>query len=477
VQFGKNLSVELRPNLDANHVPAWRILNQWTRAKFETNACREALERLIDKGLFLPDQIRPGMIDDGGLVLADKLLFHEVGPWELVLGSIAQNRQLRTALETPAELQAVSKLLRWAFRTGDRQALRERFSGVAGDLLDDVLSGAEAPGQELPPPTRPGIYRREHASLAIRSRTTSLVIDPITLQRAFPSIANISTRGWGDQWDAILVTHSHGDHWHVPSLLFNAVDPATPVIVPFVPKPNLLTPEDFRRSLDGVGQTAIAARWGETVTIGDIEIDILPFYGEQPTRDSPGPAEGLRSWGNCYRFNTPDFSAIVLVDSGIDPMGSMLDVMAESRRRRGPADVVLSCLRQFASPFFGGLSHYWTTLPFSRLQALYAEYAAGTLPFTTAGPDGVAAACEAAGARYFLPYAHGFEALGKPVTDIGWSDGQEPSEAEICGRLEAEIRSRKGRTEVRSWEPGDLACLDRSGELGISPYSTLTGSR
>jgi hypothetical protein len=259
---------------------------------------------------------------------------------------------------------------------------------------------------------------------------------------------------------AVAITHGHVDHWHVPSLLAHLPRRDTPVIVPRVPCPSLLTFQDFEQTLRTCGQQALAPAWGETVRVGDIEVDILPFYGEQPVGVGTPLREGLRNWGNCYRFNTDDFSCLVLVDSGADPEGHMAQVVASSCRQRGPVDMVLACQREFLSPFFGGLSHYWAALPWARLQGLYRDYQEGRLQSGSAGPAGAAALCAAAQARSFLAYANGFEGVGRPITDVGWGEG-EPSEAQCNAVMREELSRLGASTLVLEGCPGDVARFER----------------
>ena len=75
----------------------------------------------------------------------------------------------------------------------------------------------------------------------------------------------------------MLVTHGHLDHWHVPTILRHGGDGSVPVIVPRIPVASLLAQDEAQQSLRDVGRTVLAPGWGETVRIGDIEIDILPF--------------------------------------------------------------------------------------------------------------------------------------------------------------------------------------------------------
>jgi L-ascorbate metabolism protein UlaG (beta-lactamase superfamily) len=342
----------------------------------------------------------------------------------------------------------------------------------AGSFLDDALrqhlcrAPTGAAVDTWPLSSRAGVYRREHASLLIRSRTTGILVDPISYQANLPYIGHSRAAIPPELVQAIAITHQHADHWSLATILSVAPGPEIPVIVPRVAKTSLLAPENLEDSLTLVGQRVIAAAWYTTVRIGDIDVDILPFYGEQPTRDAPGAVDGVRNWGNCYRFRAPEFSTLLVVDGGIDPAGSMIDVAEESNRRHGPVDVVLACMREFASPFFGGLWHYWAPVPFGRLQELYVRHKEGTLPSTTAGARVLAHICRGASARYFLPYANGFEGIGAPVTDIGWGAG-EPSERDAVASLRAELAVLGARTVALNWNPGDIGTIDH-GVLTVS---------
>src|SRR5262249_45019335 len=130
--------------------------------------------------------------------------------------------------------------------------------------------------------------------------------------------------------DGVFITHLHGDHWSLPSIMRSAPAADTPVVVPRVPAPSLLTTQDPIHSLRLTGQRVESRAWSSKVTVGDIEVDVLPFYGEQPVRDAPGLESPLRNWGNCYRFNAPEFSLLILVDSGVDWGGTMVEVIRRS---------------------------------------------------------------------------------------------------------------------------------------------------
>ena len=458
--FRRQLYIRLVPSCPNLDVPFHQILQRLMAVEFEPRRSREVLGRCerelgLEEGLLLPDAAVAG-----GALVGEALLFPKTDRWRLEFRDLGGVH----SFEVEEELEDIGALLRLGMHSSDDAAFREAAEAFGEEVLDFVLASPEVEPPRWPTAVGPGLQRREHASLLVRSRTTSLLLDPIALQHALPQI-EASPLHRAEEPAALLITHSHEDHFHLPSIFQAAgsqaaglqaagTDGPVPVIVPAVERPNLLTLVDMQAALSSFGQPAECPAWGTTRTVGDIEIDILPFYGEQPTAAAPGALPGLRSFGNCYRLNTPEFSALVLVDGGTDPTGSMEAVVEASRRRRGPVDVVLSCLRRFACPFFGGLDHYWAALPLDRLAELYREYRAEQLPSTTAGIEGTVALCAAAGARYFLPYANGFAGPGRPVPDIGWGAG-EPSEAEALSRL-AEGLTRTGCTTLaKPWTPGE----------------------
>ncbi|MBC7977419.1 MAG: MBL fold metallo-hydrolase [Myxococcales bacterium] len=437
----------------ADWFPYVQLLHEFRRARFASDPCRAALDRLFAAGL-ARELISPTAFEDDGLIASARAIYP-------VAGDLSLQFHTHTAAGAPLTLPIpladddivpAVDMLRLGFRAPSADAFRAEYADLGDVFLDRITTRDPAPRPRWAVPRRPGIYRREHATLVIRSETTTLLVDPLVRHMSMPSLwAMPDTR---EPVDGILISHSHTDHWSPLALIERAVDPATPIVVPRVPRRSLLTLPDMAHELRTLGLHALAPAWGETIQIGDITIDILPFYGEQPTRDEPLADPALRSHGNCYRIETPQLSALILTDAGTDPAGSMVAVADASRRQRGPVDVTLACLREFASPFFGGLAMYWAVLPLGLLRDLFARYEAGRLPSTTAGPAGIAAVCAAAGARYFLPYAHGYEAPFTPITDTGWGEG-EPPEATLLAALATELASLGASTQPIAWDVGD----------------------
>ncbi len=420
-------------------LPFAELLRDMVDAKLDPDTCAALFHRV--NGTLERPVLRPEACHDGGRMVTDDVLYPTRGPY--AFAHECDGRQTAFAVDE-GDVPRVAEFFRSLGRGEPATEHRDIIDDPTWETL--IAQERRAPGWQAA--HAPGIYRREHASLLIRSLTTSVVIDPIALQRRFPFMAGCPWPSPQAPVDAVLLSHGHDDHWHLPSLLAAARDEQTLVVTPRVEAESLLTFCRFGPVLEACHQRVVSPSWGESLVVGDIEIHVLPFYGEQPARAVAAP-RGVRNQGNCYWLKTPQLSCAVLVDSGADPAGDMATVLAETRARLGPVDAVLACLREFESPFFGGLSHYWAALQFSELRHLFAEYRAGCLPATTAGVSGAAQACAAADAKYFLPYANGFEGVGQPINDIGWGLG-EPSELRQREALAARVAC-----SVVPWVCGD----------------------
>lgn len=449
-------------------VPASEILREFLALGFEPGPCRRKLQALITAKGLDPAWFDLDALEAGGCAAAPGLLFdayRRERPWIWYMDSRTRKPFFRRI--QPAEVAGVAEVLRLGTFGDDLDAFRSACKKILGGVLLDHLwpatfaeprSGCHG---RWPAVAEPGIYRREHASLVLRSRRTTLVTDPqgydhswTTHGGRFPDeLAPLAA-------DAVVVTHSHGDHWHLPSVLRMLAAAQAPVVVPRVPRPSLLCPEVMAESARLTGQEVHELPWWSSVEVGDFIIDALPFYGEQPRRGG-APMGDLRNWGNCYRFTCPEFSVAILVDSGRDPMGNMVDVLERSAAQRGPIDVVLSCCFEFPEGWNPGLSHYCLTVPFAKLRQMYLRpRKRGSM---TLGPEGVAAACKAARARYFLPYAHGFRGLAVSPTS---AEGGKQTEEDMLNAIR--LRLAGAATEVLSWLPGDRALFEGR-RLAITP--------
>jgi len=428
-------------------VPYHRILAAWKAASFAPAACRAELERIIEEHEIPPRLFEPSEITRGGRPATDELLFGWFGRkrnwiWEIDAPSGSKRFEI-----VPEFVPSVADLVRLAREVDSREA----FVGAACDdghdehLIRLLASGlsAGAPYGRWPAWDHPGLYRREHASLVLRTPAAKLMTDPQSLGAGFTTNFGRYPEDPDPETARVLVTHTHNDHWDLCSTLSWSVD-EEPAVVPRVPAPSLLA-EDPRAELELVGQAALAPDWHTAFGIGDVRIEVLPFYGEQPTRDLPLPFP-LRNWGNCYRFDTPDWSAVVLVDSGADAEGTTADPIRRSVSERGPIDIVLSCCHRFPEAINGGLPEYVLAVPFEYLPGYFRSAKS-----ITSGPRGLAEICEAAKARWFLPYAHGFAGLGR---DPSGSES-EHSESRLCAAVARALSDRKVSTEVLAWSPGD----------------------
>jgi L-ascorbate metabolism protein UlaG (beta-lactamase superfamily) len=240
-----------------------------------------------------------------------------------------------------------------------------------------------------------------HNTVVVRTPSTRVILDPFLLAggpKFPPTYQPIPLRDLGPV-DAVLITHSHPDHFHPASLL--QFPPDTHLIVPRVDRETLLTVA-LERRLRELGFAHISALdWWQSTRVGDVEVHALPFYGEQPT-DGERLHPGIRNAGNTYLVRTPNFSAAFLVDSGRDGQGDVRDVAARARARLGAVDFVFAGYRG------------WLTYPAQLLFSSVARYLLFVPPalwgvrqqLMNTADDAVDVA-ERWGARYLVPYADG----------------------------------------------------------------------
>jgi hypothetical protein len=258
--------------------------------------------------------------------------------------------------------------------------------------------GGHAAGRKS---TGPDLIFLGHNTVVMQAGDTRVMVDPLffAADLAYPASYQPLTLADVRPVDAILITHSHPDHFDSASLL--RFHPATTVVVPVVERETILATAMARR-LGELGFTDVRPLgWGASIAIGDAKVTALPFYGEQPSDGEVLHAD-VRNSGNTYVVDGPTFSAAFLADSGRDHMGNVCEVLSEWRRAGGKVDIVFSGYRG------------WLTFP---VQLLFSSVAAFLLlvpPWLwnvrqqlmcdAVGAVDVAEHCHA---RYLVPYADG----------------------------------------------------------------------
>ena len=296
----------------------------------------------------------------------------------------------------------------------------------------------------------PGIYRLQHACLLYRTKQTGLLIDP-HLHSMYSHLqdGDIGYASLGGKVNAIAITHFHGDHWSLSSLMMFPRD--TPIIVPSIPTATVIC-GDMRAMLEKCGFTnVLTPEWYSVLELSDMRVHILPFYGEQPLRDE-APRDGrLRNWGNTYLVETEDYSSWLLVDTGYDAMGSMVDVAQEVHGRVPKLDVVLSNLRRFSpqGPLYINAGLNWLTLTPSQL----VRFGQMRNHCLTLGPDRVAEICRIVNASFYLPYAHWWGPIGHTGEPGAGAPGEQ--ETELVEELRCRLEECGGSSAIVPWRIGD----------------------
>lgn len=202
------------------------------------------------------------------------------------------------------------------------------------------------------PPTESEVVFVGHNTTLVRGREASVLIDPYfrpASQFDLPGYQPMQPRDVGHV-NAVAITHSHGDHFHLGSLL--QLPPETRFFVPPVERESLFS-TDCAARLRQLGFTNVEPLdWWSTRAIGDCTVQALPFYGEQPT-DGEGVHPGLRNVGSTWKVHSAASGATYafFADSGHDVQGDMKPVCA---RAKG-VDVLFCGVRGFKlQPLFFG---------------------------------------------------------------------------------------------------------------------------
>ena len=306
-----------------------------------------------------------------------------------------------------------------------------------------------------------------HNTTLVRSQTTRVLVDPYFRPASMldlPSYQPMQPRDIGHV-DAVLITHSHGDHFHLGSLL--QVPRDTPVFVPPVERETLFSTDCVRR-LQQLGFTRVEALpWWASRKVGDLEVTALPFYGEQPT-SGEGVYPGLFNIGSTWSIRGPSVSCAFFADAGHDVRGSMKTVC----KKVAPIDVLFCGVRGFrVKPIFFSyttLDAYLVNVPFDALgqaQQLMAD-APEALEYGRLARAKFVVPCADGGAPWYWREGMGPKYPGYPGTPVeGASTHDENADADpFPERLGALVAQGGAALMSQVLRPGDSWALGKSTE-------------
>jgi len=330
---------------------------------------------------------------------------------------------------------------------------------IAIELL--VPAGDGAPAQFA----RPGIHRLQHASLLFRGERGVVVTDPAFMASAGPCEWNRPAAL--PRVDAILLSHSHGDHFSLLSLMQFPRD--TMIVVPVVTAPSLLC-EDMAGQLRSAGFTRVVeAAWGSMLEIADLVVTTYPFYGEQPWTDVAEPVTGFRNAGNTYVVECCGKKTWLLVDSGPEFGRPVAELCARVLDDHGHIDFVMSNLREFHwfPGQIDGSGSFLLCFPVERLrqpeQWPYDQ-------LITHGPRGIRDLLVALRPSYFLPYAHWFHPLERVTHYFSDTGRTERGLVESIRHVDpATTPLSRLSTQLLTWQVGDHLAWSAGGVTVSSP--------
>jgi L-ascorbate metabolism protein UlaG (beta-lactamase superfamily) len=408
-----------------------------------------------------PDAAKYFVVEPGKIIETFRLqpqhLYAEYRPRVLGIDTGDCSYELELS-DTPRHWDAVKRLLELSSAgIYSKTAVRSQLSPSTQELFDFLLENGAITEQELSLPefaqsSAPGVHRLQHASLLFRSKKMGILVDPHLHSSYRPSnvTSDIYKDMIKDKVDLILISHFHEDHFFLATLLMFPRD--TPIVVPKVPMSTIIC-GDMVKLLQRFGFTnVIAVDWySPALRFEDVDVHVLPFFGEQPLRFEPANDAALRNWGNTYAIRTESYLSWFLIDSGADALGSMLEVADYVRSRIGRVDILLSNLRRFPiwswSYINGGLN--WLTLAPRQMR----DFKHMKDHCITLGPGGVAEICKILDARYYLPYAHWWGNLGRAARSSVDTPGQE--ELSLVRELGDSIRKIGANTRIVHWKIGD----------------------
>ncbi len=387
-----------------------------------------------------------GLAEESAFALPTSVLFPDT-EYPVVTEFMGDGQRCAIQSEGPEQLSALAD----AFSSPSE--LREELR--AGGFLE-ALSPQDPLSIRL---RRPGVHRLQHASLLFNTESTSVITDP-NLSYANPQ-QWLGLRHYPEV-DAILISHSHQDHFCLASLL--QFPRSTKIVVPVVKRPSMLCPPMAKLLRDAGFTDVVEAPWHSELSVGDIHIAVYPFYGEQPWLSSPAPVPELRNHGNTYVITAGGIRTWVLIDSGREYGHAMVDECDAVRKRHGHIDVLLSNMRIFGwhPGQIDGSGRYLFCFP-KDFVASPDRWPGGQC--ITLGPDGIREIIDRLKPTCFLPYAHWWHPPEKKshLVDNSYT------ESELLDRVQSAPSTVVLRTHLLRWHVADLLQL-RDGEVHIEPY-------
>jgi L-ascorbate metabolism protein UlaG (beta-lactamase superfamily) len=188
-----------------------------------------------------------------------------------------------------------------------------------------------------------------HACLLLETPSTRVLVDPLFNYPAHRGMDVISMLH--EELDAILVSHPHWDHFHLDSMLL--VDGTTPLYVPRPVSPASAVNIDSVSLAHafGYGDVRPLSHW-QSVSIGDIELLSLPFYGEGYGPEAPIDAM-------AYAFRLGGKTVAGFVDTCADHFGDMDEVARQLHAQWGDIDFLFAPCTNFQWPM-----HVYPRRPF-----------------------------------------------------------------------------------------------------------------
>ncbi len=340
-------------------------------------------------------------------------------------------------INTPADLRALHDALSGEWSQHDSATARAIANGLRKKGL---LGPVDTRGHEF---DRPGIYRLQHAALMFRTPSACLMTDYV-LDGGYDNVAppELLPRPC-----AIAITHGHGDHFSLPSLL--RLPRATPVIVPKMARHSMLGVRMEAMLADAGFENIVALSPGETFKWHDITLSAYPFFGEQPWINFAAAIPDLRNWGLTYVIEANGRQSWVLADSGQEFGNDMAELCPALNEQHGTIHHVFSNLREFRWHPGQIDSSGRYLFCFDRTQ-LFDAQAWPDGKSMTLGPVGVARLLDAIEAEEFRPYAHWWHQPGCRIEVDG-----ESKEHELVARIGQ--HSCGHTTRLANWRVGD--CL------------------